>query len=130
MKADYAKPGTADKASEDIKNLYALDIVKLDYYEPAYYNVPLQAIRLGEGTIGTLPGEFFSETGLKLKKSAPCKYYFSVSLANGQFGYVPPAFQFSLGGYETWLCSGSLLEINAEEKISTALSKLIKSVNK
>jgi hypothetical protein len=130
MKADYAKPGTADKASEDIKNLYALDIVKLDYYEPASYNVPVQAIRIGEGTIGTLPGEFFSETGLKLKKAAPCKYYFSVSLANGQFGYVPPAFQFSMGGYETWLCSGSLLEINAEEKISSALSKLIKSVNK
>ncbi len=129
-KTEFTKLGTADKASDDIRSLYALDLVKLDYYEPLSYNVPTQAIRIGEGTIGTLPGEFFSETGLKLKKTAPCKYYFSISLANGQFGYVPPASQFLLGGYETWLCSGSLLEVNAEEKISNTLAGLIQSLNK
>jgi hypothetical protein len=129
-KTEFTQLGTADKASDDIRSLYALDIVKLNYYEPLSYNVPTQAIRIGEGTIGTLPGEFFSETGLKLKKTAPCKYYFSISLANGQFGYVPPASQFLLGGYETWLCSGSLLEVNAEEKISNTLSDLVRSVNK
>jgi neutral ceramidase len=126
--ADLAKLGTADKASDDIKSSYALDIVKVDFYEPASYTLPLQAIRLGEGTIGTLPGEFFAETGLKLKKNAPCKYYFSVSLANGQFGYVPPASQFALGGYETWLCSGSLLAIDAEEKLSDALIMLVNAI--
>jgi hypothetical protein len=125
---DFTKLGSADKASDDIKSLYALDIVKLDFYEPATYSVPLQAIRIGDGTIGTLPGEFFAETGLKLKKSVPCEYYFSISLANGQFGYVPPASQFLLGGYETWLCSGSLLETEAEDKISDRLIRLIKSV--
>ena len=125
---DFTKLGTADKASDDIKSSYALDIVKLDFYEPLSYTLPLQAIRIGEGTIGTLPGEFFAETGLKLKKNAPGKYYFSISLANGQFGYVPPASQFRLGGYETWLCSGSLLETGAEEKVSQKLISLVKSV--
>jgi hypothetical protein len=125
---DFTKLGTADKASDDIRSSYALDIVKLDFYEPSSYSLPLQAIRIGDGTIGTLPGEFFAETGLKLKKNAPCKYYFSISLANGQFGYVPPASQFLLGGYETWLCSGSLLETSAEDKISDRLIWLIKSV--
>ena len=126
--ADFTKLGTADKASDDIRSSYALDIVKLDFYEPLFYKLPLQAMRLGEGTIGTLPGEFFSETGLKLKKNAPCNYYFTISLANGQVGYVPPASQFLLGGYETWLCSGSLLEMDAEEKITDKLTWLIKSV--
>jgi len=130
METDFTKLGTADKASDDIRSSYALDIVKLDFYEPLFYSLPLQAIRIGEGTIGTLPGEFFAETGLKLRKNAACKYYFSISLANGQFGYVPPASQFILGGYETWLCSGSLLETHAEEKISEALISLIKSVQK
>ncbi len=125
---DLAKLGTADKASDDIKSSYALDIVKLDFYEPFSYTLPLQTIRIGDGTIGTLPGEFFAETGLKLKKNAQCKYYFSISLANGQYGYVPPASQFLLGGYETWLCSGSLLETGAEDKILEALIWLIKSV--
>jgi neutral ceramidase len=125
---DFTKLGTADKASDDIKSSYALDIVKLDFYEPLSYSLPLQAIRIGEGTIGTLPGEFFAETGLNLKKNAPGKYYFSISLANGQFGYIPPASQFKLGGYETWLCSGSLLETEAEAKIADRIIWLIKSV--
>ncbi len=129
-KTDFTKLGTDDKASDDIKSSYALDIVKIDFYEPLSYELPLQAVRLGEGTIGTLPGEFFAETGLKIKKSVPCKYYFTIALANGQFGYVPPESQFLLGGYETWLCSGSLLETGAEGKISGALITLVKSVQK
>jgi hypothetical protein len=125
---EFTKLGTADKASDDIKSLYALDIVKLNFYEPASYKLPLQAIRIGEGAIGTLPGEIFAETGLNLKKSSPFKYYFTISQANGQFGYVPPAEQFKLGGYETWLCSGSLLEVNAAEKLEQALTALVKSL--
>jgi neutral ceramidase len=125
---EFTKLGTADKASDDIKSLLALDIVKLDFYEPLSYTLPLQAIRIGDGAIGTLPGEIFSETGLNLKRSSPFKYYFTISQANGQFGYVPPVEQFKLGGYETWLCSGSLLEVNAAEKLEKALTVLIKSL--
>ena len=125
---DYATLGTTDKASNDMARSYALEVVKMEAYQPLHYNLLTQAIRLGDGTIGTLPGEFFSETGLKLKKQAPCKYYFSIALANAMIGYVPPAAQFQLGGYETWLCSGSLAEVNAEEKIRMTLTGLIKSV--
>ena len=125
---DYTKLGTADKASDDFKSQNALDIVKLNFYEPPSYKLFIQAVRIGEGAIGTLPGEIFAETGLNLKKRSPFKNYFTISQANGQFGYIPPSSQFELGGYETWLCSGSLLEVAAEEKISLALSSLIKSV--
>lgn len=125
---DFTTLNTTDKASDAFARLYALEIVKLDYYQQKKLSLPLQAIRIGEGTIGTLPGEFFSETGLKLKKQAPCKYYFSISLANAMIGYVPPASQFALGGYETWLCFGSYASKNAEEKISAALRQLILSV--
>jgi hypothetical protein len=125
---EFTKLGTTDKASDDIKSLYALDIVKLNFYEPLTYKLPLQAIRIGDGAIGTLPGEIFAETGLKLKKNSPFRYYFTISQANGQFGYVPTEEQFSLGGYETWLCSGSLLETGAERKMSEALTGLINSL--
>jgi neutral ceramidase len=127
-KTDFRTLNTTDKASNSIARLYALDIVQLKQYKKDFYYMPLQAIKIGEGTIGTLPGEFFSETGLKLKKQAPCKYYFSISIANFRDNYMPPLPQFKLGGYETWLCSGSWMEELAEEKISTALTKLIKSV--
>jgi hypothetical protein len=125
---DFTKLGTTDKASDDISRLYALDVVKIDAYLPKQFELPVQAIRIGEGTIGTMPGEMFAETGLKLKKEAPSKYYFSVCLANAMIGYVPPEEQFLLGGYETWLCSGSLLEVNGEVKIRNTLTELIKSV--
>jgi hypothetical protein len=59
---------------------------------------------------------------------SPSKYYFTVGLANGEVGYIPPAEQFKLGGYETWLGTGSHLEVGTEEKVTDALSKLIKSV--
>ena len=125
---NYNDLNTTDKASDAMARLYAMEIVKLNHYQPDKINLPIQAIHIGDGTIGTLPGEFFSETGLKLKKQAPGKYYFSISLANAMVGYVPPAAQFALGGYETWLCSGSHAEEKAEEKISAALLKLIRLV--
>lgn len=46
-------------------------------------------------------------------------------LANAEVGYIPPATQFELGGYETWLCTGSQMEIAAEEKLRNALLGLI-----
>ncbi len=125
---NYSTLGSIDKASNDMAKSYAMEVVKIEEYQPFTYSLPSQAIRLGDGTIGTLPGEFFSETGLQLKKEAPCKYYFSISLANAMIGYVPPADQFMLGGYETWLCTGSLAEVDAEKKITKILTNLIKIV--
>jgi neutral ceramidase len=125
---DYNDLGTTDKASEDIARSYALDVVKIDAYEPDSYELLSQAVRIGNGTIGTLPGEFFSETGLKLKEEANCEHYFTITLANAMVGYVPPEEQFELGGYETWFCSGSLAVVSAEKEFTRTLTKLIKSV--
>jgi neutral ceramidase len=82
-----------------------------------------QAIKLGNTIIGALPGEFFAETGLKLKANST--NYFSICLANTYGGYVPPAHEIARGGYETWRARSSFLEENAEEKIRLKLSELI-----
>lgn len=125
---DFSTLNSTDKASNSIANLYALHVIELNEYHTDFIKLPVQAIRIGEGTIGTLPGEIFSETGLKLKKAVPAKYYFTVSLANAYVGYIPPATQLKLGGYETWLCTTSHMEENAEEKLAAALLLLAKSV--
>ena len=101
--------------------------MELNQYQQPFYHLPIQAIRIGEGIIGTLPGEFFSETGLHLKKQTSAKYYFTITLANAMIGYVPPASQFDLGGYETWLCSGSHLAADSEAKIAGTVASLIKT---
>lgn len=125
---DFRSLNTVDKASDAIARLYALEIVELSQYQKPFYNLPTQAIHIGQGIIGTLPGEFFSETGLKLKKQKAVPYYFSIALANDVISYIPPANQFKLGGYETWLCGSSHIEIGAEEKIRTTLAQQIQSV--
>ena len=128
INTDFRSLNTTDKASDAIARLYALEVVELNQYQRPFYDLPTQAIHIGEGIIGTLPGEFFSETGLNLKKQTSAKYYFTIALANDYAGYVPPASQFNLGGYETWLCGSSHLAVDAEAKITAALALLIKSV--
>jgi neutral ceramidase len=72
-----------------------------------------------------LGGEFFSETGLNLKKTNSAKPYFTITIANGYVGYVPPKHEIEKGGYETWRCRTSFLAEDAEEIISNELKALI-----
>ncbi len=127
---DFSTLKSIDKASDNMAKMFALEIIELDAYQKDEYSLPVQAIRLGEGAIGTLPGEIFAETGLKLKKNAPTKNYFTVCLANFGDGYIPPASQMALGGYETWLNSGTQMEIGAEEKLFNNLSLLVRNLFK
>ena len=54
---------------------------------PAVRGVPVQALSVGGLKLVALPGEFFSEIGLKLQKTdAPL---IPVGYANGNIGYVP-----------------------------------------
>src|SRR5690606_28695917 len=82
---------------------------------------PIQCFHIGSGAIGGLGGEFFSETGLALKAEAPAEKYFTICLANDYVGYVPPEHEIQQGGYETWRCRTSFLEMTAEEKVRNVL---------
>jgi neutral ceramidase len=108
---------------EGLKSLYAREQVLLNEY-PDTVLFPLQAIKIGSGIIGALAGEFFAETGLWLKDKISKDKYFTITLANGYFGYVPPANEIELGGYETWRCRTSYL--NAENEIRNKLLELTK----
>jgi hypothetical protein len=106
--------------------LYAREQIMLNEY-PDTLDFPVQAIKIGEGVIGALGGEFFSETGLTLKKNAGFPHYFTITMANGYVGYVPPAHELEKGGYETWRCRTSCLEEKAESIIREKLLKFIQS---
>jgi len=90
---------------------------------PARIDAPLQAFRIGELTIYTVPAETFVETGLELKARSPRPPAFAVSLANGSFGYLPTPEHHALGGYETWLGTNRL-EVEASTKIVAALLRM------
>jgi neutral ceramidase len=109
-------------ADEDgLKRLYAREQVLLNEY-PNSVVFPIQVIKIGSGAIGALAGEFFAETGIWLKQRMPAKKYFTVTLANGYYGYVPPKHEIEQGGYETWRCRTSFLY--SEKEIREKLAEL------
>jgi neutral ceramidase len=90
---------------------------------PATVAAPLQVLRIGDIAIMTVPAETFAEMGLDLKTKAPFPKAFTVSLANGYFGYMPTPAQHRLGGYESWVGTNRL-EIDAATKITAALLRM------
>ena len=91
---------------------------------PPRLEVPLQAVRIGELAVVTIPFEVFVETGLELKAKSPFGETFTVSLANGAYGYLPTAEHHELGGYETWLGTNQV-EVEASRKIVDTLLKML-----
>lgn len=76
----------------------------LAYAEPdRTEQVIVQALRLGDQAIVSLPFEVLVEIGLEIKEKSPFPHTFLIELANGAYGYLPPPQQHELGGYETWL---------------------------
>ena len=107
-----------------MQKLYARELLLLNEY-PDSVLFPVQAIRIGRIVIGALGGEFFAETGLKLKADHAGYHLFTVTMANDYVGYVCPAHEIERGGYETWLCRTSYLEVGAEEVVRERLGVLI-----
>jgi hypothetical protein len=91
---------------------------------PARIEIPLQALRIGEFAIVTIPFEVFVEMGLELKEKSPFKDAIVVSLANGSYGYLPTVAHHELGGYETWLGTNQV-EIKAAPKIVDTLLQML-----
>ncbi len=66
-------------------------------------DVIVQAIRIGDQAIVSLPFEVLVEIGLEIKEKSPFPHTFTIELANGSYGYLPTPKQHELGGYETWI---------------------------
>jgi neutral ceramidase len=94
---------------------------------PETTTVPLQVLRIGDVTIGTMPCEVFAEIGLDFKRRSPGQPAFMVELAHGYFGYLPTPRQHKLGGYETWLGTNRL-EIEASDKLLDELIEMAAEV--
>ena len=91
---------------------------------PPRIDIPLQAVRIGDLAIVTIPFEVFVEIGLELKAKSPFPDTFAISLANGAYGYLPTVAHHELGGYETWLGTNQV-EIQAAPKIVDALLQML-----
>jgi hypothetical protein len=106
--------------------LFAADQLALaERREP--YEAEIQVLRIGDVAVIGLPGEFFVEFGLELKRCSPAPRTLVVGLANGSLGYVPTPEAFAQGGYEPtpWRYSrlapeaGAICVAAAQEQLAT-----------
>ncbi len=106
--------------------VYALEAIYL--HEEPVRELKLQALRIGELGICTLPNEVYGITGIKLKEQSPFPTQFNMSLANGSEGYIPPPFQHKFGGYNNWPARSAGLEEQAEPAITENLLEMLEEV--
>ena len=95
---------------------------------PPTEDIILQALRIGDVAITSIPCEVFAEIGLEIKDRSPLERTFTIELANGWNRYLPTPQQHRLGGYETWLGT-NVLEIQASEKIKHVVLDLLEEVS-
>jgi len=116
------KPEDAPKyhSRERVYARRALDLADA----PEQISVPLQAMRIGDLGICAIPFEVFVEIGLELKERGCTGQTFTISHANGSYGYLPTVRHHELGGYETWLGTNNV-EIQTAPKIVDALLAML-----
>lgn len=115
-----AHPERKDKLPHE--RTYA-ERIMLQQEAPPTVSVLVQALRIGDLGVAAIPFETFAEIGLELKAKSPFKPSFTISLANGTYGYLPTPEQHKLGGYETWLGTNKV-ETEASTKIVRALLEM------
>ena len=91
---------------------------------PDHISVILQSFRMGKLGICAITFEVFAEIGLELKDKSPIERTFTISHANGGYGYLPTARQHEWGGYETLLGTNQV-EIQAADKITKNLLAML-----
>lgn len=120
----FVSPWAATRKPKTTEEVYAMETLILSKM-PKTRKITLQAIKIGTLGIGAIPNEVFAETGLNIKKYSPFDMTYTISLANGAFGYIAPPEQHALGGYTTWRARSSCLGIYAEPLIKYELIELL-----
>lgn len=115
-----------DDVPKSLPEVYAQEAIFL--HEEPERELILQAVRVGELGIAAIPNEVFALSGLKIKAWSPLAATFTIELANGSDGYIPPAEQHALGGYTTWPARTAGLEVGAEREIVEAIVRLMEDL--
>jgi len=122
-----AKPKDATPVHR-LEQPYAERVLSMHKAKPETIQAYIQAFRIGDLGIASIPFEVFTETGLEIKARSPFKDTFTIELANGSNGYLPTPRQHDFGGYETWLGTNRV-ERQASEKIAARALEMLQSVH-
>ncbi len=112
--------GPKIKGKTDLSVIYADRTLRMAEH-PEKLKMPLQAFRVGDVAIGSMPCEVFCEIGLEFKKKSAIQPAWLVSLNHGYYGYLPTPRHHELGGYETWLGTNRLEKTASDKMLATLL---------
>lgn len=105
-----------------------LEIVEsYDPEGPKTMDVELQAVRIGEWTLFSVPGELYTDIGLAIKAIAPKKKLIVSTLTNGSEGYIAPDNVLGSGAYGGMYYSGKL-GYGTKDKMVFAAEALLKEL--
>ncbi len=94
---------------------------------PTAMEVEMQAIRVGDWTILTTPGELYTEIGLAMKAVAPEKKILVSELTNGSVGYIPPDKTLGTTAYGGRYYAG-MLGLGTKDKMVSAAKALLEEL--
>jgi sugar phosphate isomerase/epimerase len=114
-----------EKHGQRICSLHLKDLAR--DAKPDTVQAVIQAFRIGDLGIASIPFEVFTEIGLEIKARSPFKDTFTIELANGSNGYLPTPKHHDLGGYETWLGTNRV-EREASVKITARALEMLERV--
>ena len=128
---EYSLPLTSEDLARDeekVKILFARELIKLSDTRKDRENIEIHGIKLGEVVFIGIPGEVFTEIGIKIKEISPSPYTAITGLFNGSIGYIPTRKAFQEGGYEILPTRYGRIGEDAEEKIIKTAQRIIEKL--
>jgi len=122
-KGEYEKITSEKGMQLTIAAMEARKAVELYENPIKEFELPLNAMSVGELVFSAIPGEPFCEVAKKIKSESGRKIHFILSNANGKEGYFPTREAFEAGGYEA---RTSQFEPGLAEDIAAASLEAVK----
>ena len=118
------------KSREKPSAMDAYFVAKVEGYERdgKTADVEVQVVRIGDAAVVAVPGEYFVEWGLEIKKWSPMPHTLIAELANNWFGYIPTWEALGRGGYEATPIMSSQLAPGAGQHIADAAFRLLRQL--
>lgn len=107
---------------------YANTIISFRKNPILYAEIELQAFRIGDCGIATLPVEAFADTGMKIKAESPLERTLVCELANGSCGYVATEPVYSANTYESRLSHSQYLSAADADTMAETDVSLLKKI--
>jgi len=127
--SNWCRRWHTEAAAEGLEKTYASLRVSMAGLSGKKFGSLLQVVQLGELVIMGVPGELFAALGLRLRQRSPFRHTFVAGLANDEIGYIADRKGYLDGGYQTWFCGHSRLEIGEGERMVDAALQMLTDIH-